>query len=74
VSDPILKGKEAKYLQENTLLNEILEAIDKECVDAIRSCEASDLIEYRARLDGVSFFRRALQAHLDNAVIASAKG
>lgn len=73
MSDAITKGKEAQYLSNHPLLNEILEAIDAEAIGAIRSCSAQDLLEYRTRLDGVTWFRRALQAHLDNAMIAVAK-
>ena len=73
MSDPITKGKEAQYLINHPLLNEILEAIDKEAIAAIRTCPADELLERRARLDGVTFFRRALHAHLDNAMIVLAK-
>jgi hypothetical protein len=73
MSDPITKGKEALYLSQHPLLNEILDAIDSECVHRIRTCDSEDLLEARSRLDGVTFFRRALQAHLDNAMIAVAK-
>ena len=71
MTDAILKGKEAQYLLNNALLNETLDALERHAIEGIRTCAASDLIEYRARLDGIDHFRRSLQAYLDNAMLAA---
>lgn len=67
----IARGKEAQYLLNHPLLSEILDKIDAEAVKAIRDCAATDLLEYRARLDSTEWFRAALRSHLDSAIIAA---